>query len=240
MISFYPGYFGWLGNEMFQYATTFAASKRLGVDCAFPQNNPDLFEVFQLSSKKIDTAQGTVYQEPSFQYTPIPKEDNLTLHGYFQSEKYFEDYKKDIRQEFRFKNQKVSELLPNTVSLHVRRGDYMNHPNHHPLCSMEYYHKAMEEFKGYNFLVFSDDKEWCRENFKQDSVYVSEVDDAVEELEMMSWCEHHIIANSTFSWWGAWLGQNDDKKIVAPKKWFGSAYQNHDTKDLYAKDWLTL
>jgi hypothetical protein len=162
------------------------------------------------------------------------------LHGYFQSEKYFEDCKDAIRKEYKFKNPKVSSPIANTVSLHVRRGDYTQHPNHHPLCDLEYYHKAMKEFEGYDFLVFSDDKEWCKETFKQKNVRVSEVEDAIEELEMMSWCDHHIIANSTFSWWGAWLGHNEDKRVVAPKTWFGSAYHNHNTKDIYCEDWKIL
>ena len=182
-----------------------------------------------------------ILREAGFHFSPLPIDvKDLVLHGYFQSEKYFEDCREEVKKEFSFRNPQQFTLLENTVSIHVRRGDYMKHPNHHPLCSMDYYNRAMSEFKGYNFLVCTDDKKWCKENFKQDNVQVSLLEDASQELELMSWCEHHIIANSSFSWWSAWLGHNKDKRVVAPAKWFGPAYSHMQTQDLYVEDWLVI
>ena len=98
----------------------------------------------------------------------------------------------------------------------------------------------MRKFDGCKFLIFSDDKEWCLENFNKENCEISHNSDAAEDLQLMSLCDHHIIANSSFSWWGAWLGQNKDKKVIAPKEWFGPAKNEHATKDLYCKDWIVL
>jgi hypothetical protein len=240
MISFKDGYYGWLGNQMFQYAATFALSKRMGVSCAFPAKSPNLHDIFPLSAN-IREHSAPILREAGFHFSPLPIDvKDLVLHGYFQSEKYFEDCREEVKKEFSFRNPQQFTLLENTVSIHVRRGDYMKHPNHHPLCSMDYYNRAMSEFKGYNFLVCTDDKKWCKENFKQDNVQVSLLEDASQELELMSWCEHHIIANSSFSWWSAWLGHNKDKRVVAPAKWFGPAYSHMQTQDLYVEDWLVI
>jgi hypothetical protein len=240
MISYIEGYYGWLGNQMFQYAATLALSKRIGVSCAFPAKSPNLHDIFLLSAE-IHEHCAPILREGGFHFSPLSTDVNdLVLQGYFQSEKYFEDCREEVKKEFSFRNPQQFTLLENTVSIHVRRGDYVNQPHYHPTCSMDYYHRAMAEFKGYNFLVCTDDKKWCEENFKQDNVQISLLEDASQELELMSWCEHHIIANSSFSWWGAWLGRNKDKTVVAPKKWFGPSKKDWDTKDLYCKDWVVL
>lgn len=236
MIQFTLGYFGWLGNQMFQYAATFASSKRLGVECGFPENTPNLYDIFNISSTKVTSSQKHLYMEPSFQYSPIPDIDNLTLYGYFQSEKYFSDYADAIRKEFTFKDD-CADVASGTVSLHVRRGDYLDLQDHHPLCNLEYYNNAMAMFPGARFLVFSDDIEWCKQNIKGDAIEYSEGNSASTDLQLMTKCDHHIIANSSYSWWGAWLGKNKDKTVVAPKAWFGPA-KRLITDDIYAKGWI--
>jgi hypothetical protein len=238
MIRFFPGYFGWLGNQMFQYAATFAASKRVGVDCEFPENEPNLFDIFNLSASRNTLATPLVYQEPTFEYKPIPKKDGLTLFGYFQSERYFDDFADDIRKEFTFKDS-IDSTGEGVVAVHVRRGDYTTLQDHHPLCTLDYYKRAMDMFEGHSFLVFSDDIDWCRENIKGPKVMYSEENSAARDLQLMASCDHNIIANSSFSWWGAWLNENQDKKVVAPKQWFGSA-KPLETRDIYCKDWITL
>ena len=147
--------------------------------------------------------------------------------------------------------------------LHVRRGDpnltdkrgfkwaYVNLQDQHPTQPIEYYEKALtylpEEMP---ILVFSDSIEWVKEQpfFQKDRFMFSEPEDKHDDgalvpymdLCLMSLCQHAIIANSSMSWWGAWLQTNPDKKVIAPKMWFGSSYQFHDTKDLYCPDWIVI
>ena len=124
---------------------------------------------------------------------------------------------------------------------------------------MEYYNKAIKQFdKDSNFLIFSDDIEWAKNNFKGDNFYFitenkiegNDVMDTLNiskgghpdyiELYMMSLCDHNIIANSSFSWWGAWLNENPNKKVIAPKKWFGPAYGDINDNDLVPETWTRL
>lgn len=239
MISFTPGYFGWLGNQMFQYAATFASSKRLGVDCGFPENTPNLYDIFNISSTKVTSIQKQIYIEPHFHYAPIPKQDCISLHGYFQSEKYFIDYKEDIKREFSLKNPKYPDKLDQEyIGLHVRRGDYLNYPDIHPTCSLEYYQKALEMLPSKPVKIFTDDPEWCRQSFTGDRFEVSDKH-FIEDFELLTKCSYHIIANSSFSWWGAWLNDNPHKKVIAPKIWFGKD-KPLNPKDIYCKDWIKL
>jgi len=187
MISFCPGYFGWLGNQMFQYATTFAASKRAGVVCAFPENDPNLFELFTLSAQKNNRLQGQmIYKEPHFHYALVPQVDEITLHGYFQSEKYFADYRDELNAEFSLRNSKYPEQLDDDyIGIHIRRGDYLNHPTIHPTCSLEYYEEALASLPDKPVKVFSDDREWCAKNFKGDRFHVS-TRNFIEDFELMN------------------------------------------------------
>mgnify|MGYP003343693264 CR=1 FL=1 len=155
-----------------------------------------------------------------------------------------------------FENQEV-------LFLHVRRGDpnladkrgfkwaYVNLPDHHPVQSLEYYEQALKFFpEDMPVLVFSDAIEWCKsqEIFSPDRFMFSEPEEKHEDgalvpyidLCLMSLCSHAIIANSSLSWWGAWLIKNKNKKVVAPKTWFGPAYSNHNTADLYCSGWEIL
>lgn len=238
MITFTPGYFGWLGNQMFQYAATFAAAKRVNSWCGFPENEPNIFDIFNLTAIPTNKSLDRLYKEPYFHYNPIPEENDITLHGYFQSEKYFEDYEEEIRKEFSFKK-KVREIEPGTVSIHVRRGDYTYLQNYHPLCSLHYYNKAMELFPGHKFLVFSDDIAWCHKNINGPNVSYSEEASPEEDLQLMSKCSHHIIANSSFSWWGAWLNPDPYKTVVVPSVWFGKS-KPLVTKDIYCEGWKVI
>ena len=171
--------------------------------------------------------------------------DNLNkneyLIGMFQSYKYFEDCKDAIYKDFQFSETLLSDATQkmayrmgggNSVSLHVRRGDYMNSNYYHILgkvCDIDYYQRAIEEIKkrvsNPKFFVFSDDKEYVAKNLLiEDAVYVdfNYGKDSWQDMYLMTQCHHHIIANSTFSWWGAWLGQHKDKIVVAPSRWFAS------------------
>ena len=183
--------------------------------------------------------------------------DNVSLYGYFQTEQYYKHIEKQIREAFTFVDEirePTEEMFNETfgdekvISIHIRRGDYVGDANH-PTQDISYYEKALEEFdKDLPVIVFSDSIEWCKQQefFQDDRFMFSEPDDKygdgalVPYLDMclMSLCDHAIIANSSMSWWGAWLIQNPNKKVVAPSMWFGSDYADKDTKDLYCEDWI--
>ena len=237
MISFYPGYFGWLGNQMFQYAATFAASKRINKQCAFPENDPNLFKLFLLSADKIAYLTGMIYQEPHFHYAPVPEVDGLTLHGYFQSEKYFADYAEEIKAEFTLRNPAYPDKLDQEyIAIHVRRGDYLNHPDTHPVCGLDYYNAALDMLPDKPVKIFTDDYDWCSKAFIGDRFSISN-QNFINDFELMTKCHYHIIANSSFSWWAAWL--SDSKKVIAPKKWFGEKAPG-SSKDIIPDTWTTI
>jgi hypothetical protein len=182
--------------------------------------------------------------------------DNSYLSGLWQTEKYFKDCEEIIRTEFTFKqplNKKNSELSEtirrkNSVSIHIRRGDYIYNSEEykiHGLCSIDYYKKAVECIANkageLTLFIFSDDIEWVKNNLKFDFPIIfvdNNVDDIHEDLRLMSLCKHNIIANSTFSWWGAWLNNNKEKIVIAPKKWFNEF--EADTKDIYPDSWMRI
>lgn len=196
------------------------------------------------------------YHETVFEYDSKVEsiQDNTALYGYFQTEKYFLNAKEEIYKQFTFKShikQLADSYMENIrsaykdshiVSIHVRRGDYVMFPDHHPTCSKEYYDSSISKFEDLTkkkFLVFSDDPEWCRTEFAGDNFIICDIGDPYVELCCMSLCDHHIIANSSFSWWGAWLNENSDCKVIAPSRWFGPSISKN-AKDVYCKDWEVI
>lgn len=184
------------------------------------------------------------YHEPFFHYSKIPYSSNLRLNGYFQSEKYFINNSELIHDTF-FKNEEMIKFLRDkyrnidfetATSLHIRRGDYLKLKSHHPTCSLSYCMKALKKTGTGNVIVFSDDIDWCKENMPNRFTFIENEKD-YNEMYMMSFCKNNIIANSSFSWWGAWANRSEDKVVIAPKRWFGSYLSSHDTKDLYCKNW---
>lgn len=201
-----------------------------------------------------------VVREPAFRFSPdIWKiNDNCTIKGYWQSEKYFLDIREKIKNEIKLieKMSKDSRSLLETikneesVSIHVRRGDYVSNPitnAFHGICSEDYYRKAVTLIQQKNpgisrFFVFSDDQDWVKRNFSIgvpfQTVGHKTVGQECEDLILMSSCAHHVIANSSFSWWGAWLSDNPDKAVIAPEKWFNEA--DLDTRDLIPRSWQRI
>ncbi len=196
--------------------------------------------------------------EPHFHYWPGINDASRDcyLTGYWQSEKYFRDFKAEIHADFTFRTplsgqnillaEKLSQL--NAVSLHVRRGDYLSNPKSksaHGICSHEYYRAAIRHMAEVTdqpyFFVFSDDMDWVRQNLQIDYAcqYIEHNSGAesYNDMRLMSMCRHHIIANSSFSWWGAWLNRRTDKIVVAPRQWF---LNDNITRDLYPQGWVTL
>lgn len=199
------------------------------------------------------------FKEAHFNFDPnfFKLTDNQYLDGYWQSEKYFKDIKSVIVNDFKIKtapnsaNKKMSESIENSnsISIHIRRGDYITDAktnNDHGVCSWEYYENAIEKIvnlvENPLFFIFSDDPLWVEKNFEiaYDHIYVNinDADKNYEDLRLMTLCKHHIIANSTFSWWGAWLNLNPDKIIYAPKKWFDNLELN--TNDLIPTEWMQI
>lgn len=198
------------------------------------------------------------FKEPHFHFTPQVLElpDNVYLEGYWQSEKYFLPITDIIRREvvlkkeYEVQNKELIDLInqTNSVSLHVRRGDYVANPTTlkmHGICSLEYYAQAIAKIKEQvtkpYFFIFSDDPEWVIQNLKlTDQYYIVSGKGYADyqELSLMSYCKHHIIANSSFSWWGAWLGKNPEKIVIAPQKWFSEFKGN--TQDLLPQNWIKL
>jgi hypothetical protein len=247
---------GGLGNMLFQIAAGYSLAYRLKTQWAvlIPQSNihGDMYNKYKnniLSKIPFISTwnKSPIYNEPSFSYTPLPLEKNITLDGFFQSEKYFSSYKNLILELFlqdcpdldEAKAQiKLYNTFP-TVSLHIRRGDYLKYPNHHPQPPIEYYNRSLDLFHNHNVLVFSDDIKWCKENLNRDNLFYIEGNSDVVDLYLMSLCDNNIIANSTFSWWGAWLNRNNNKIIIVPNTWFGPAIK-HDSNDLIPENWLKI
>lgn len=190
--------------------------------------------------------------QPELLETPAPAH----ISGFFQSEKYFKDIRKTIIRDFRLieklndENKKILEKINSTesISVHFRRGDYLKSrvANVFGSCSEEYYQKAIDEIaskidKTPTIFIFSDDITWVKENikFKYETVYV-DINSGKQgyfDLELMKNCKHNIIANSSFSWWGAWLNENKNKIVVAPKIWLKTLDYDYD---IIPTDWIRL
>ena len=183
--------------------------------------------------------------------------NNVLLDGYWQSEKYFADITDILRREFAIKyqqdiqSQKFADSIQNTeaVSLHVRRTDYVQNVltnKIHGTCDQDYYDRSVryiaERVTNPHFFVFSDEPQWARDNLKLDfPMTIVDCNDAsrnYEDLRLISMCKHNIIANSSFSWWGAWLNSNLDKLVIAPQKWFNDETRN--TKDIIPERWIKM
>jgi hypothetical protein len=182
---------------------------------------------------------------------------NVYLDGYWQSEKYFKEIETLIRAEFAVqepvgcRTQDIAGKIEanNAVSIHIRRGDYVLNPETnrlHGTCSLHYYRQAVARIERQlakpHFFIFSDEPDWAEANLRLDlpMTFVSHngPDQDHEDLWLMSLCQHHIIANSSFSWWGAWLSRNPDKTVIAPRNWFRRG--GHNMRDLLPEDWFTL
>lgn len=196
-----------------------------------------------------------VYKEESnlFSFDPFVIDDPKTAYywGYWQNLKYFIDIAPEIRHDFQFKNELtgrnqvvLTEVIKNnSVSLHVRRGDYLKDPLLGGLCGPDYYQKAIDYINDHiyqpEFFVFSDDIPWCTENLKlTNSTFISwnKGNSSYIDMQLMSNCKHNIIANSSFSWWAAWLNTNPDKIVIAPKKWVN----REKTTMSFPDNWITF
>lgn len=265
---------GRLGNQMFQYAALRGIAANRGFEWVIPKpetygtSNYGLFDCFEMSHVKeknfgiinsSSVATGQFHFSKQF-FDECP--DNVNLHDYFQTPKYFENIEDEIREDYKFKDEiiepclEVIKDLKDPIFIHVRRGDYVNQPENHPVCPVSYYKESLDIFNADSpVLIFSDDLDWCRENFTEDRFliptenplynHLSETNDGnvrsfipYYDLCMMSMCTGGIISNSSLSWWGAWLIANPSQPIVAPMPWFGKNYSHYDLSDLIPDRWV--
>jgi hypothetical protein len=230
------GSYGRLGNMCFEIAATVALALRNNDTYIFP--NWEYKEHFNLNNCFATSISNVhSYVEPHFHYSPIPYRPNTDIRGFFQSELYFKDYQDTIRQLLTPKIALGTKY--DYTSIHVRKGDYVNQPNNYVQLGMDYYRVAMELTKTKYYIIVSDDINWCHNNFIGEQFIFSENRSPVEDLALQIECEHNIIGNSSFSWWGAWLNKNPSKMVIAPNRWFGPN-QPHNTKDLLPNEWICI
>ena len=267
---------GRLGNQMFQYAGLRGIAANRGFDWLIPSpdsygdSNYGLFDCFQMSSvdkKNFGLLNAQSVQTGQFHFAQdffdgCP--DNVNLHDYFTTEKYFKNVEDIIRKDFTFKDEilepckEIIDELDNPIFMHLRRGDYAVNPDAHPMCPLEYYEEGLTHFdKDVPVLVFSDDIGWCKEQsfFDDDRFMLSEFDEKYSQtcdtlfgkqqalipyydLCLMTLCTGGIIANSTMSWWGAWLMDYQIQPIIYPTQWFGGYYDHYNMDDLCPEDWF--
>ena len=270
---------GRLGNQMFQYAALRGIAAKRGYDWCIPpdtydhKDNYGLFETFEMINVKesnIGFVSGDYIQENNHCFIPeffdeCP--DNVSIDGYFQTEKYFTHIEKEIREDFTFRKdyllpcqEYIGSLSNHPIFLHIRRTDAIGREQYHHILPIKFFEDALKQFAEDTLcFVFTDDMEWCKsqELFKQERFLFNEKNERYSyknidgtgklqntllpqiDLCLMSLCSGGIIANSSFSWWGAWL-QNNRGKVIAPDPnvWFGSAMTHLDTSDIVPKRWM--
>jgi len=257
---------GGIGNMMFQIAAIEAMGQQIGVPVYFADalktidrlstaapwttHSHEYLSIFKNFrwDKNLDIAEPPerVVRVP-FAYRHFIPENNTRYIGYFQSERYFENQRQYLLNLFTPSDMVVERLskydylfdIP-TCSVHVRRGNYLSLSHIHTVLDMNYYrralsHKAVQMIG--RFIVFSDDIQWCKSNFVgKKLVFIEDIDYIC--MFLMSRCDHHIIANSSFSWFGAWLGSNPDKRTIGPQQWFNN--DNKKAKDIIPWHWETV
>lgn len=261
---------GGLGNQLFQIANCIAHSLRHNMDYQVPQElangykkYPVYFSHFPPLTMDLNDF-GTVREPEDLSYREIPRREQVCFDGYFQSWKYFWDFREQVFDLIRpgfaeaeklLKPMAESDVFKDAVAMHVRRGDYVEYSDVHPPISLEYFKNAMQVFmrNGINkFFVFSDDIEWCKEQFTtesfKDSLYSTKSDTLVQfmdekgkdrrkddlfDMYAMSKFDHQVISNSTFSLWAAMLNKNPNKIVISPDAmdWYGPA-ATYSAKDI--------
>ena len=262
------GRMGRLCNQMFQYAALRGLSSKIGAEICIPYYQDavddgignmlrtELFDSFNLKVKTglLNNGHAPVVQERFFSFDQELFDhcpDHISLQGYFQTEKYFKHIEHQVRAEYTFVDdilepcKEMISGIDNPIALHIRRGDYVINSENHFNLPLEYYEAALKHFNDdRNVIVFSDDSKWCHKQslFSDDRFIISDNDDNRVDLCLMSLCNDFIIANSTYSWWGAWLSSNKNKKVIAPVQWFGKTgyTKDHNTKDLIPDTWTRI
>lgn len=254
---------GGLGNMLFQIAATYSIAKKINTSCSFPnleehlnylnvddKYNPLLkhAEEYKLLFSKLTFKQPQKYlprYNYPFEYSDFIPPDESFIDGFFQSEKYFKDCKHEILNLFEPNNLLLEQIniilnnLPNKFNvMHIRLGDYLNNPNFHFNLPFSYFDESINKLNSpYPYIIFSDSVELCKKYFTGDKfLFLNGFKDYIE-LFLMSKGQNFIISNSSFGWWGAWLNTNDNKRVLAPTRWFGPAASIFNTQDIIPQNW---
>jgi hypothetical protein len=269
---------GRLGNQMFQYAALRGIAAKRGYEWVIPPDTYDhdsnygLFETFEMSGveeKNLGFVDNKFVKESNHSFDKNIFEncpDNVSIDGYFQTEKYFTHISDDIRKDFTFKDdylkpckEIIDSLDKDPIFIHIRRSDAIGREEYHPILRLDYFEESLKNWSDDTpVFVFTDDIEWCKQKefFKQDRFLFNESNQRYQyktidglgkpqntllpqvDLCLMSLCSGAIIANSSFSWWGAWM-QNDRGTIICPdpKNWFGHKLSHLDTCDIIPNGW---
>jgi len=232
------GKMGDLGNQLFQIAAVIGLANKNNDKYIFPEWKYKNY--FNLYDCWGDVKPNNIYKEKEYTYNTInvnSKSNIIDLYGYFQSYKYFENVDLFIKNSF---TPKISYGIQNITSIHVRRGDYLKlKTKYNQLNFDNYYSKAMSIINDDKYIVVSNDIDWCKYNFKGPKFTFSECKNEIDDFAIMISCKNNIIANSTFSYWAAYLNANPNKKVVSPIIWGGPDLKL-DTKDLLPKEWIKI
>lgn len=245
-------FLGRLGNNLFQAAAVVGYAEKYGVDYALPlgYHHTGIYRFFpkfkyqpmRWRGEGLGIFGNKKYEEHELRYTDIPHNPGGThLRGFFQTERYFEHCKDKIMELLNFNYAPVDY-----VSIHHRRGDYLEYPANFTTANEVYLKQAMSFFPLHKFLVFSDDIQWCKQyypnTFPDREFRFVEDGNEFNELSLMASCEHNIIGASSFSWWGAWANKNPNKIVISPSKetWFGVNAQQLETTYLIPDGWIQI
>ena len=248
---------GQLGNQMFQYAALYALGFLRGEKIQIPETGHDLLEAFpNLSAIKSDAQHSrNIFQEQSFNFDAnmwlLPPE--YDLFGYFQSSNYFAHCAPQIFEQFQFRQdiQETADSIRSQIgneivcTVHFRRKDYLNLHHYHHNQDSQYYdsaiHLVQKSYPTAKFIALSDDVDWCKQNLPPEITVIDTrkvgKDSMYIDMCLMSKCQMHIIANSSFSWWGAFLSKSNG--VIAPSKWFGESGPK-DWESIYVPGWTKL
>lgn len=243
------GYNGRLGNQLFQFCSLYGIAQEVGKEPILPIGNIEknergkleLYDIFPGTHQffGIPSVDGKEMGEAIFSKRDeklidlCKKNTDIDLKGYFQSPWYFNKYRNELLGILKFPNTNPLDLPTNkpVVSIHIRRTDYLIYTQYINL-TLDYYNNAISYFPQCSFLIFSDDIAWCKSNFPASHFFFSEGKSQEEDLRRMSICNHHILSNSTFCWWGAYLNQNGSKQIISPRTWYQGQYSHCDSNEL--------
>jgi len=256
---------GRLGNQMFQYASLVGVAKKRNYEWCIPKENQDLTKCFLMKNlQRYGTIEGLeLHLHESHEFCEdlfLECPDEVTFHGYFQSEKYFKHVEDVVREDYQFNddilisvaNDYPQELLEDAVSIVVRRfEDIFDYPGcelNHRNLPISYYESAIKMMgENRKYIICSNNLDWCKQqelfqgdNFIFNDSITNGVNKSFHDLCLISCCKDHIIANSTFSWWGAWLGTQSDKKVISPVRWYGPNLSHIDAEDLFPIEWTRI
>lgn len=244
---------GRLGNNLFTIATGLSLATKLNTNLTIGKTTlaghrgslPVDLSLFKYPFIQTDSPKtNNIVKEQYMHFTPIDPTPDTTISGIFGSWKYFEDIKKELcNTYFTPSNEVINSLKKydissNSLGVCVRRGDFLMLQQNHCVLSLNYYQEVLNIYFSENIdsiYVFSDDYEWCKQIFGESVFYVE--DTIGTQLFLMTKMKHLIMANSTFSWWGAYLNQNNGV-IIAPDPWLGPAYDHENTDDVYYPTWI--